>query len=239
MMLELIPRVVVKCHIYDGYICVKDIADMLMLIFFRCSSFNPSSLDASSMDAFDHRINNSAEDQLDQVNQAVDQVDQADPVNAVDPVNQVDQVDPANRADPADQVDQVDRVGQNDEALRKMKQPVQSSEEANVDHCEDDATENAIDGNAPVAVEDVLVELDKDAKESKTDAKTEVQYNAKENTAKDVETSRTEENEKHVEKNAKRDFEKVDEVAEKDFEKVDEVAKKVADGMVIEVIVNI
>ena len=190
-------------------------------------------MDASTIDASEHRIHNSTKDQVDQF-------------------NQVDQVDPAN------QVDQVDRVGQNDEALRKMKPPVQPSEEANVDHCEDGATvstniegnhatENAIDGNAPVAVEDVLVKLDKDAKESKTDAKTEVQYNAKENTAKYVETSRTEENEKHVKENAKRDFEKVaekdfenvNEVAEKDFEKVDEVAEKVADGMVMEVIVDI
>ena len=125
-----------------------------------------------------------------------------------------------------------------------MKQP---SEEAVGDHCEVAAivdtdvdgshiTEHAIDGNDPA----VLVKLDKDAKESKTDAETddskgsEVQYNAKENTAKDLER---EENEKPLEEKTKgsRDFENVHEVAEKSFEKVDEVAEKVADGMVVEV----
>ena len=164
------------------------------------------------MDPSDHRIQNSG----------------ADPVNqASDSVNVVDQVNPAN------QVDQEDPVDQNNEAVRKMKPPEQSREEAIVDHCEDAVSLN----NAVDAEENILVKLDKDAKESKTDAKTQVQYNAKENTAKDDETSRTEENEKHVEENiAKRDFEKV---AEKDFENADEVAKKVADGMVIEVIINI
>ena len=110
-----------------------------------------------------------------------------------------------------------------------MKPP---SEEAFVDHCEDSAIVDTnvdgghiIDGNDPAGVEDVLVKLDKDAKESKTDAETddskgsEVRYNAKENTAKDFETDG---NEKENTKG--------------DFEKVDEVAEKVADEMVVEVI---
>ena len=108
-----------------------------------------------------------------------------------------------------------------------MKPP---SEEAVDDHCEDSAIVDGghiIDGNDPAGVEDVLVKLDKDAKESKTDAETddskgsEVRYNAKENTAKDFET---EENEKENTKGSR------------DFEKVDEVAEKVADEMVVEVI---
>ena len=174
--------------------------------FFRCSSFNPSSLDASTIDASEDRIHPSAED----------------------PADQVDQVDQVDQADQADQVDPVHAVDQGDEALSKMKPP---SEEAVGDHCEAAAivdtdvdgshiTQHAIDGNDPA----VLVKLEKDAKESKTDADTddskgsEVQYNAKENTAKE-----TEENEKHLEENTK------------DFEKVGEVAEKVADEMVVEV----
>ena len=115
----------------------------------------------------------------------------------------------------------------------KMKPP---SEEAVVDHCEYSAIVDTnvdgghiIDGNDPAGVEDVLVKLDKDAKESKTDAETddskgsEVRYNAKENTAKDFET---EENEKENTKGSR------------DFEKVDEVAEKVADEMVVEVILS-
>ena len=72
------------------------------------------------------------------------------------------------------------------------------------------------------------MKLNKDAKESKTETEDnngfEVQYDAKENTAKDFETEESENLEA-----------KVDEVAEKCFEKVDEVAEKVADGMVVEV----
>ena len=180
--------------------------------FFRCSSFNPSSLDASTIDASDERVHPADEHPADQVAPA----DQADPVYAVDQVNPVDQVG---------------------EPLGITKPPS--------DHCGDSAignanldgnhvTEDAVKGNNSAEAEDVLVKLDKDAKESKTEIDdstgSEEQYDAKENTAKEFET---EENEKPLEEKTRGsgDFEKVD---EKSFEKVDEVAEKVADGMVVE-----
>lgn len=197
-------------------------AEWCWCIFYRCSSFNPSSLDASTIDASDERIHPAAEH----------------PAGQVAPVDQVNPVVPVNPVDLVDQVDQVDQVG---EALGKMKPPSDHREDAAIGNTNLDGsylTENAVEGNHPGEAEDASVKLEKDAKESKTEINDnngyDVQYDAKENTAKEFET---EDNEKPLEDNTKgsRDFEKVD---EKSFEKVDEVAEKVADGMVVEVMLS-
>ena len=177
----------------------------LRFFFLRCSSFNRSSLEVSTVGASDDRIRSSAED----------------------PVGQVGQ-------DGQDGGEEKE-FDEDKKVFSKMRSPDQTFEDVvadienkNIDGSNVTKHTIMIDGNDLSAREEVLVKLDKDAKDPERDAETddrkdsEMQYNAKENTAKHCETRHTE----RIEDN---------ENETRGFGKVDQVAEKVADGMVIEV----
>ena len=180
----------------------------LRFFFLRCSSFNRSSLEVSTIDASDDRIRSSAEDPVGQVGQD----------------GQVGQVGGEEK-----------EFDEDKKVLSKMRSPDQTFEDVvadienkNIDGSNVTKHTIMIDGSDLSAREEVLVKLDKDAKDPERDAETddrkdsEMQYNAKENTAKHCETRHTE----RIEDN---------ENETRGFGKVDQVAEKVADGMVIEV----
>ena len=177
----------------------------LRFFFLRCSSFNRSSLEVSTVGASDDRIRSSAED----------------------PVGQVGQ-------DGQDGGEEKE-FDEDKKVFSKMRSPDQTFEDVvadienkNIDGSNVTKHTIMIDGSDLSAREEVLVKLDKDAKDPERDAETddrkdsEMQYNAKENTAKHCETRHTE----RIEDN---------ENETRGFGKVDQVAEKVADGMVIEV----
>ena len=180
----------------------------LRFFFLRCSSFNRSSLEVSTIDASDDRIRSSAEDPVGQVGQD----------------GQDGQVGGEEK-----------EFDEDKKVFSKMRSPDQTFEDVvadienkNIDGSNVTKHTIMIDGNDLSAREEVLVKLDKDAKDPERDAETddrkdsEMQYNAKENTAKHCETRHTE----RIEDN---------ENETRGFGKVDQVAEKVADGMVIEV----
>ena len=180
----------------------------LRFFFLRCSSFNRSSLEVSTVGASDDRIRSSAED----------------------PVGQVGQ-DGQDGQDGGEEKE----FDEDKKVLSKMRSPDQTFEDVvadienkNIDGSNVTKHTIMIDGSDLSAREEVLVKLDKDAKDPERDAETddrkdsEMQYNAKENTAKHCETRHTE----RIEDN---------ENETRGFGKVDQVAEKVADGMVIEV----
>ena len=180
----------------------------LRFFFLRCSSFNRSSLEVSTVGASDDRIRSSAED----------------------PVGQVGQVGQDGQDGGEEKEFDEDK-----KVFSKMRSPDQTFEDVvadienkNIDGSNVTKHTIMIDGNDLSAREEVLVKLDKDAKDPERDAETddrkdsEMQYNAKENTAKHCETRHTE----RIEDN---------ENETRGFGKVDQVAEKVADGMVIEV----
>ena len=180
----------------------------LRFFFLRCSSFNRSSLEVSTVGASDDRIRSSAEDPVGQVGQD----------------GQVGQVGGEEK-----------EFDEDKKVFSKMRSPDQTFEDVvadienkNIDGSNVTKHTIMIDGNDLSAREEVLVKLDKDAKDPERDAETddrkdsEMQYNAKENTAKHCETRHTE----RIEDN---------ENETRGFGKVGQVAEKVADGMVIEV----
>ena len=180
----------------------------LRFFFLRCSSFNRSSLEVSTVGASDDRIRSSAEDPVGQVGQD----------------GQDGQVGGEEK-----------EFDEDKKVFSKMRSPDQTFEDVvadienkNIDGSNVTKHTIMIDGNDLSAREEVLVKLDKDAKDPERDAETddrkdsEMQYNAKENTAKHCETRHTE----RIEDN---------ENETRGFGKVDQVAEKVADGMVIEV----